>query len=209
MVKNKNTNTVFPLKYVLTRLKIYNNIIVYINWRALYFAAKIPTKGYNPMTKTDRENKFQIKRAGKEHLDILIDFNMKLALETENRPLNLETLTKSMKAIFEDERKGVYLILFEGDEPLGQIAYVYEWSTWRNANYMWLTDLYIKPEHRKRGLFKVIYQYVMRLYEENPSVLGLRFYVDKTNTSVVPIYKKVGWKESNYDLWEIKKSGCI
>ncbi len=161
------------------------------------------------MTESDRESKFQIKRAGKEHLDILVDFNMKLAIETENRPLNLETLTKSMNAILEDERKGVYLILFEGEEALGQIAYVYEWSTWRNANYMWLTDLYIKPEHRKRGLFKIIYQHVMRLYEENPSVLGLRFYVDKGNTSVVPIYKKVGWKESNYDLWEIKKSGCI
>ena len=70
---------------------------------------------------------------------------------------------------------------------------------------MWLTDLYVPPQHRKRGVFKALFRAVMDFYHSREDIIGLRFYVDKTNTAVVPLYKKVGWKESNYNLWEIKK----
>ena len=86
--------------------------------------------------------------------------------------------------------------------------YVYEWSTWRNANFMWLTDLYVLPNYRKKGIFNLLSEHVMDLYHKNENVVGLRFCVDKENTTVVPLYKKAGWKESNYNLWEIKKDGC-
>lgn len=152
---------------------------------------------------------FTIKRAGQEHLDVLVDFNLRLGQETENRRLDADVMRRSMQAILQDERKGVYLIAFDGDKPVGQIMYVYEWSTWRNANFMWLTDLYVLPEYRKRGVFKALCGYVMDFYNQQPDVIGLRFYVDKSNTSVVSIYQKVGWKESNYNLWEIKKDGCL
>ena len=54
-------------------------------------------------------------------------------------------------------------------------------------------------------VFKALFRAVMDFYHSREDIIGLRFYVDKTNTAVVPLYKKVGWKESNYNLWEIKK----
>lgn len=147
----------------------------------------------------------QIRKAEQKDMEILVDFNNRLALETENRPLDLPRLRASMQAILDDERKGVYLLACDGEEVLGQIMYVFEWSTWRNANFMWLTDLYVPPQHRKRGVFKALFRAVMDFYHSREDIIGLRFYVDKTNTAVVPLYKKVGWKESNYNLWEIKK----
>ena len=148
---------------------------------------------------------FQIRKAEQKDLETLVDFNNRLALETENRPLDLQRLRASMQAILDDERKGVYLLACDGEEVLGQIMYVFEWNTWRNANFMWLTDLYVPPRHRKRGVFKALFRAVMDFYHSREDIIGLRFYVDKTNTAVVPLYKKVGWKESNYNLWEIKK----
>lgn len=147
----------------------------------------------------------QIRKAEQKDMETLVDFNNRLALETENRPLDLPRLRASMQAILDDERKGVYLLACDGEEVLGQIMYVFEWSTWRNANFMWLTDLYVPPQHRKRGVFKALFHAVMDFYHSREDIIGLRFYVDKTNTAVVPLYKKVGWKESNYNLWEIKK----
>lgn len=147
----------------------------------------------------------QIRKAEQKDLETLVDFNNRLALETENRPLDLPRLRASMQAILDDERKGVYLLACDGEDVLGQIMYVFEWSTWRNANFMWLTDLYVPPQHRKRGVFKALFRAVMDFYHSREDIIGLRFYVDKTNTAVVPLYKKVGWKESNYNLWEIKK----
>ncbi len=159
------------------------------------------------ITNNTEDAGLRIRQASQQDLDILVEFNQKLALETEKRPLDVAILRKSMQAILDDERKGVYLLLMEGEEVLGQIMYVLEWSTWRNANFMWITDLYIKPKHRRRGLFHVIVNYAMNLYKERRDVIGLRFYVDKGNTKVIPLYKKIGWKESNYNLWEIKKDG--
>lgn len=149
---------------------------------------------------------FHIRKAEQKDLETLVDFNNRLALESENRPLDLSRLRASMQAILDDERKGVYLLACEGDTVVGQIMYVFEWSTWRNANFMWITDLYVPPQHRKRGVFKALHRAAMDFYHSRPDVIGLRFYVDKTNTSVVPLYKRVGWKESNYNLWEIKKN---
>ena len=153
-------------------------------------------------------NNFTIRTACQKDLEVLVDFNARLALETENRPLDLNVLRQSMQAILDDPRKGVYLLACDGEKVIGQIMYVYEWSTWRNANFMWLTDLYVLPQYRRHGVFKLLSDYSMRLYHERKEVIGLRFYVDKENTGVVDLYKRIGWKESNYNLWEIKKDGC-
>lgn len=150
-----------------------------------------------------------IQKASLEHLDTIIDFNLALALETENRVLDEQVLRQSIRSILQNPQKGVYILAFLGQEVVGQIMYTYEWSTWRNANFMWLTDLYIPPQHRKKGIFKHLCKYVMDLYRQDPHVVGLRFCVDKDNTAVVPLYQKAGWKEGNYNLWEIKKDGCL
>jgi len=153
-------------------------------------------------------NEFIITTATADDLDVLVQFNSALALETEKRPLHIGTLRKSMQAILDDPRKGVYWLVRDGEKVIGQLMYVFEWSTWRNANFMWLTDLYVLPEYRRRGVFKMLSEHAMEFYRSRQDVIGLRFYVDKDNTSVVPLYKKIGWQESNYNLWEIKKDGC-
>lgn len=150
---------------------------------------------------------FIIRKATKQDLPFLIASNNALALESEGRPLDQACLTQSMQAILDDERKGVYWLACDGEKAVGQIMYVFEWSTWRNANFMWLTDLYVLPEYRRRGVFRSLYQYAMNFYHSRADIIGLRFYVDKGNSAVVPLYKKIGWKESNYNLWEIKKDG--
>ncbi len=150
-------------------------------------------------------NNFLIRKAEQKDLPVLSAFNNALALETEHRALDMQKLTKSMQAILDDERKGVYWLACDGDKVVGQIMYVLEWSTWRNANFMWLTDLYVLPAYRRKGVFKRLYRYAMDFYQARADIIGLRFYVDKSNTAVVPLYKKIGWKESNYNLWEIKK----
>ena len=149
-----------------------------------------------------------IREASLEDLNIIVDFNLALALETENRTLDKKILTQSIQTILQNPAKGVYLLACFGEKVVGQLMYVYEWSTWRNANFMWLTDLYILPNYRKKGIFNLLSKHAMDLYHKNENVVGLRFCVDKENTAVVPLYKKAGWKESNYNLWEIKKDGC-
>ena len=151
------------------------------------------------------QKKFTLRRAEEKDLDILVDFNNRIALESEGHPLDLAVLRSSMKHILEDERKGVYWLACDGDKVVGQMMYVFEWSTWQDKNYMWLTDLYVLPEYRKQGVFKLLNQHLMDFYKKSPDIIGVRFYVAKTNTAVVPLYRRIGWKESNYNLWEVSK----
>ena len=58
----------------------------------------------------------QIRKAEQKDMETLVDFNNRLALETENRPLDLPRLRASMQAILDDERKGVYLLACDGEE---------------------------------------------------------------------------------------------
>ena len=150
-----------------------------------------------------------IQKASLDHLDTIVHFNLALASETENRTLDKDILRQSIRSILQDPRKGVYMLACIEDKVVGQIMYTFEWSTWRNANFMWLTDLYVLPEYRKKGIFKLLSDYMMDFYHKDSSIIGLRFCVDKENTSVIPLYKKAGWKEGNYNLWEIKKDGCL
>ncbi len=150
-------------------------------------------------------NNFVIRTAEQKDLSVLVAFNNALALETEHRGLDMQRLTQSMQAILDDKRKGVYWLACDGDKVVGQLMYVFEWSTWRNANFMWLTDLYVLPAYRRKGVFKSLFRHAMAFYHTREDIIGFRFYVDKSNTAVVPLYHKVGWKESNYNLWEMKK----
>lgn len=152
------------------------------------------------------QKKFTLRRAEEKDLDILVDFNNRIALESEGHPLDLAVLRNSMKHILEDERKGIYWLACDGEKVIGQMMYVFEWSTWQDKNYMWLTDLYVLPEYRKQGVFKLLNQHLLDFYQKSPDIIGVRFYVAKTNTAVVPLYRRIGWKESKYNLWEVTKN---
>lgn len=152
------------------------------------------------------QKKFTLRRAEEKDLDILVDFNNRIALESEGHSLDLAVLRNSMKHILEDERKGIYWLACDGEKVIGQMMYVFEWSTWQDKNYMWLTDLYVLPEYRKQGVFKLLNQHLLDFYQKSPDIIGVRFYVAKTNTAVVPLYRRIGWKESKYNLWEVTKN---
>ena len=47
----------------------------------------------------------------------LVEFNAAMALETEGRTLNLETLKAGIQGVFEDPSRGFYLV---GEVPQGQ-----------------------------------------------------------------------------------------
>ena len=145
-------------------------------------------KNFKEWVKNMNVKKFTLRRAEEKDLDVLVDFNNRLALETENRPLNLAVLRSSMKHILEDERKGVYWLACDGEKVVGQFMYVFEWSTWRDKNFMWLTDLYVLPEYRKQGVFKLLCQHMMDFYRRYKQ-FAWSLCVPKSMKNGTPIYR--------------------
>ena len=137
-------------------------------------------------------------------LDTLVRFNSAMAQETEEKELALETLRRGISAILDDASRGFYLVAEAAGEPVAQLMVTNEWSDWRNSWFYWLQSLYVRPEFRRRGVFRLMYRYVERQARQSGNVCGIRLYVERTNTRAQEAYVNLGMVHSHYDMYEVE-----
>ncbi len=137
-----------------------------------------------------------------EDIPTLAQFQAKMAWETEEYKLDTEAVEQGIQALLDDPSKGrYYKFLHEGD-LVGCLMTTYEWSEWRNGQVLWIQSLYILPEHRGKGLFRKVYQYLQDQVKETEGWRGIRLYVDKRNQAATEVYKSIGMDNSHYELFE-------
>lgn len=146
-----------------------------------------------------------IQKAAPTHVDVLIDFQQRLAFESEEVQLSGETLRAGMNAMFTDPSKGSYYIAMEDDVIVGCHSVTFEWSDWRNGMVWWLQSVYVKESHRKKGIFKMMYDNIITIIKGQPELIGLRLYVDKSNTRAMKVYESMGMDGSHYTVYEWMK----
>ncbi len=142
-----------------------------------------------------------IRRATPRDAAAIVEFNSLMAEETEHRSLDRKILTKGVRAILTDAEKGLYFLVTNGGEVVGQLMITYEWSDWRNGNFWWIQSVYVKKEYRQQGVFRALYEHVENLAKKK-GVCGLRLYVERNNTRAQATYEKLGMKRSVYDMFE-------
>jgi ribosomal protein S18 acetylase RimI-like enzyme len=145
-----------------------------------------------------------IRLAQKEDVASLVEFNQAMALETEGKQLKQETLQSGVEAVFNDAKKGFYVVAENTGEIIGGLMVTYEWSDWRNAWFWWIQSVYILPEYRGQGVYRMLYEYVKEKAEKSKDVCGFRLYVEKENQRAQKVYEKLGMKSSYYLMYEEK-----
>ena len=131
----------------------------------------------------------------------IMEANYVMALETEGLELNKSTLLAGVKAVFENDAWGSYLIAEIDGVPVGCLLITYEWSDWRNKQTAWIQSLFVLPEFRGQGVFKAMFS----LIEErvvSGKYAGVRLYVDSTNENAQKVYSKLGMNGNHYMLFE-------
>ena len=93
----------------------------------------------------------------------IVNGNLCLALETEQRRLDLAHVTAGVEALLKDAAKGIYFLAEVDGQPAGQLLITREWSDWRNGWWWWIQSVYVAPEHRRRGVYRALYGYVLTL----------------------------------------------
>ena len=78
----------------------------------------------------------------------------------------------------------------------------YEWSDWRNGLIWWIQSVYVRPDWRRQGIYRRLYEQIQQLARQNSSVRGLRLYVEKDNTIAQRTYCALGMYKSDYLLFE-------
>jgi ribosomal protein S18 acetylase RimI-like enzyme len=92
----------------------------------------------------------------------------------------------------------------DAGEIVGGLMITYEWSDWRNAWFWWIQSVYILPEYRAQGIYRMLYEYVKQKAEESKDVCGFRLYVEKENERAQKVYEKTGMESSYYLMYEEK-----
>ncbi len=147
-----------------------------------------------------------IRPATLEDLEFLVAGNAALALESEARTLDLDTLRAGIRALFDDATRGFYLIADYDGRPAGQMMITYEWSDWRNANFWWIQSVYTLPEFRRRGVFATLYSHIEAQSRQRQDVCGLRLYVESHNHRAQSVYHRCGLRQAVYQMFELDHS---
>ena len=146
----------------------------------------------------------QVRRASQLDIDNISDFNIAMALETEGKDLDPESVREGVLAVFNRDDLGFYVIAECSGLPIGQLLITYEWSDWRNALFWWIQSVYVRPEYRRQGVYKALHYYVSECARQQDEVCGLRLYVDKDNRIAQGVYSGLQMRPTHYDMYEIE-----
>ena len=132
----------------------------------------------------------------------VVEFNLRLAAESEDRQLAADVLTAGVEAVLRDPSKGRYFVACAGDAPIGQLMHTWEWSDWRNGMFWWVQSVYVAPEHRGRGAFRRLIEHLRELAAIETGVVGLRLYVEHNNAPALAVYERLGFGPTGYLVLE-------
>ncbi len=145
----------------------------------------------------------RIRKARLSDADVIADFNRRLAMETETLRLDPARVLRGVRALLRDPAKGTYYVAEVAGEIVGQLLITWEWSDWRNGNFWWVQSVYVRSDSRGRGMFQTLLGHVERLARRRKHVCGLRLYMDAHNDRARRVYERLGFKLTNYELFEM------
>ncbi|MCI0498686.1 MAG: GNAT family N-acetyltransferase [Planctomycetales bacterium] len=154
------------------------------------------------MTVMNNDTSIRIRPGQQQDIPCLVDFNLRMARETEQLELDPEVLAAGVRAVFENPHLGFYLVAESDGQVAGSLLVTPEWSDWRNGAFWWIQSVYVRPEYRRRGALRRLYQAVKEMAAQRSDVCGLRLYVEKDNASAQTCYQRLGMRPSHYRFFE-------
>lgn len=148
------------------------------------------------------DEKIEVRMAVAADGNALVRFNRAMALETEDKNLSEAVVEQGVKAVFDDPRRGFYVVADRAGEIVGALMVTFEWSDWRNASFWWIQSVYVSPRFRRRGLYRTLHEFVRERARDQGGVCGFRLYVEKDNADARRVYEALGMSHTDYLMYE-------
>ena len=144
----------------------------------------------------------RVRAARSEDLESLVDFNCRLARETEDHALDPATVRRGLSRLFDNPAAGFYTVAEQEGRVVGCLLITFEWSDWRDGWLWWIQSVYVEAAARRRGVFRQLFEHVREKAETDGDVRGLRLYVERENGRAQATYASMGLEEAPYKLYE-------
>ena len=149
----------------------------------------------------------KIRRATRRDAEALVAFNRAMALETERKDLWPHVIGAGVRNLLRRPDSGFYSVAEIGGQVIGALMVTKEWSDWRNGDFWWIQSVYVRPEYRRRGVYRRMYAYLNQLARHDRAVVGFRLYVEQNNKRAQSTYRASGMERTHYLVYEHLKRG--
>jgi ribosomal protein S18 acetylase RimI-like enzyme len=151
---------------------------------------------------TETTDRLRVRPAQAEDHATIVDYNLRLARESEGLALDPAVVSAGVRAVLADAAKGAYFVAEVGGRVVGQVMVTVEWSDWRNGPIWWLQSVYVETAHRDRGVFRALYEEVVAA-ARRIGARALRLYVEEGNQGAQEVYRRLGMRRSGYLVFEL------
>ena len=132
----------------------------------------------------------------------LVEFNVAMARETENKVLSRDIVATGVETALQDSSHGFYVVAEKGGAIAGSLLVTKEWSDWRDGEFWWIQSVYVEPQYRRQGVYRRLYEFVREQARAKGNVCGFRLYVERQNQVAQQTYRNLGMRETVYRLYE-------
>ncbi len=151
----------------------------------------------------------EVRNATLADAERIAEYNRLLALESEDKVLDMETLTAGVKRGLSRPELCRYFIATADGRPVATTMVTYELTDWRNGVLWWLQSVYVGPGFRRHGVFRTIYRFIEAEARRHGEVRGLRLYVHRENERAMRTYESLGMEKAEYEFYEHDWSGSV
>jgi ribosomal protein S18 acetylase RimI-like enzyme len=151
--------------------------------------------------------KLNIRRANPRDARTLAAFNSAMALETEGKILLPKVIGAGVRGLLRRPDSGFYTVAELGGKVIAALMVTKEWSDWRNGDFWWIQSVYVRPEHRRQGVYSRLYRHLRALATKQRAVCGFRLYVERHNRRAQATYRASGMAPTDYVVYEELKPG--
>lgn len=135
------------------------------------------------------------------HAAAIVEFQIKMAWETEQKVLDRPTVDAGVRAVFADVGRGFYLVAQVDEAVVGSLLVTKEWSDWRNTDIWYIQSVYVVESQRGNGCFRHLFDTASQMAKEQ-GVRVMRLYVEHENTKAQAVYERLGMAQLPYRMYQ-------
>ncbi len=147
-------------------------------------------------------NGISIREGTSTDATLISNFQRHMALETESKILDEDTVLKGVEKVLTSSDRGFYIIAEVTSKVIGSLMVTFEWSDWRNGWFFWIQSVFVDGSYRRQGVYRLMHDEVINRCKASKDCCGIRLYVERNNINAQKVYKNLGMHETDYYLFE-------
>jgi len=111
-----------------------------------------------------------------------------------NEPITDKKIAKTVIELRKKPCKGKIIIFEKDGVPIGYSILILYWSNEYGGDILHIDELYVKPEHRQRGIATSFFKHIAQTYGDK--IVAVQLEVSPSNIRAMNYYRKLGFKRT-------------